>query len=208
MARPRRSPLVEREAWLRRAAAKMAPWIKAASKATGVEAAYPRDTLVSVGWPLSRGKGNDAIGACYRALAHEDQRTKSIFISPELKDPVQVVDVLLHEMVHASLPDGVGHKKPFVQIIRELGLAGKPTATYAEKGSELHGKLTALAEALGPYPHIALSKQREGGGGKQSVWVRLYSPTIEGYSVVVSAKALEAHGAPLDPLGDEMEARA
>ena len=60
-----------------------------------------------------------------------------------------------------------------------------------------------IAERLGAYPHPAIrpgqGKSKAGGG-----WIRLVSPDCEDYKVVVSPKAVEEHGLPKDPWGNEM----
>jgi hypothetical protein len=193
-----------REEWLRAAAKQMAPWIKAVAKAAKIEAAYPADTLVSVGWPRGGRSANDAIGQCWQPPTHvagDNQRT--IFISPELTEPVRVLDVMLHEMVHAALPMGVGHGGPFKRIVVGLGLEGKATATYAKEGSELHGRLVALARKLGSYHHVGLKKGPTGSGPSkgQSKWVRLRSESLEGYHATLSLKSLAEHGMPAGPDG-------
>jgi hypothetical protein len=196
-----------REQWLREAARRMSKWVNSALKTldgdTGLKHSYPQDTLISVGWPKGGRGANDAIGQCWQPGAHVGETTRrTIFISPELDEPVRVVDVLLHEMAHAALPPGTGHRAPFVRLVRELGLAGKATATYAEKGSELYGKLEALCKALGPYPHHALKRQAASEGGrKRSQWVRCRSESQPGYRASVKLDSLMDYGMPRGPDG-------
>ena len=61
---------------------------------------------------------------------------------------------LAHELAHAYLPVGTGHKGKFVQLVRALGLAGKPTSTSA--GEAFNTDMQAIADVLGEYPHAAL----------------------------------------------------
>lgn len=111
---------------------------------------------------------------------------------------------LLHEQLHSAIGVEHGHKKPFKDAMKKVGLAGKATATYAEEGSPLHSQLVLLSDVLGPYPHGGLRKPtRKKGGG--SGWVRMRSPQEESYTIVISPKSLEEHGAPTDPWGNEME---
>ena len=65
---------------------------------------------------------------------------------------MRILDILLHELIHARLPDGAGHNKDFRTWMKKLGLKGKPTATIAEKGSPLYDKLKEIVEKLGPLP--------------------------------------------------------
>ena len=157
------------------------------------------DTLyVSVGFPAgSRGGSNMAIGQCHYGT-RDGNRT--LFISPELGDPVRVLDVLLHEVIHASLPDGVGHGAAFSQAARAFGLDGKPTATYATKGTVLHDALTALARELGEYPHSTLSFARA-QGRKQSTRMLKMQCGGCGYIARTSSKWLDAYGPTICPCG-------
>lgn len=194
-----------REQWLREAARRMTKWVDGAAKELGTKNRYPTTTLISVGWPKGGRGANDAIGQCWQPGAHKDGADRrTIFISPELDTMVEygVLDTLLHEMVHAALPSGTGHRAPFVHLVRKLGLEGKATSTYAKAGTELHAKLTKLAEALGPYPHSALKRQAQSEGGrKRSQWVRCRSETQPGYRASVKLDSLMDYGMPRGPDG-------
>lgn len=190
---------VTREGWLLAATKAMRPWFLAAG------APLPERVQVGVSWPkAARGSANDVIGQCFSASWTRDDTVHAI-VSPVLGNPVRVLDVLLHELCHAATP-GTKHGKPFRDLAqRHFGLAGKVTSTFAAPGSAIWDRLRALSFQLGPYPH---SKMVSGSGGPKKPamggWVRYRSPTIEGYTVVVSPKMVEEHGAPLDPAGLEM----
>jgi len=65
-------------------------------------------------------------------------------------DPTRVLDVLLHEMVHAATP-GDGHRGGFPKLARRVGLTGKMTATVA--GPQLKKKLDHfISDVLPPMP--------------------------------------------------------
>ena len=165
----------------------------------------PKTLLVTCGF--TRGGSKRAIGMHWNADFSSDGKTPHIAICPTLDKPVRVLDVLLHELIHASHKECQGtkaHGKKFRAVMREFGLAGKPTATVCEPGSELEKRLKAIVQTLGIFPHVAL-KPREGGTGKGGGgWVRLVSVNEDSFKVVVSPKALEEHGLPKDPWGDEM----
>lgn len=113
----------------------------------------PKKWRVSVGFP----KGSrTAIGQHW----HEDvsaDGTHEVFISPKLTAdaPDGAVATLTHELVHAALPKGTGHKAPFKALAEAIGLTGKMTATTA--GKALQASIKGWIEELGPYPHGAMS---------------------------------------------------
>ena len=163
-----------REEWLMLAVAEMRPVF------AEVGADIP-DVRVSVGWPGGRGDRSAVIGQCWHKAAATDDHFH-IFISPVLDDAPRVLDVLLHELVHAADGNENGHKGRFAQWAKALGLTGKMTATVA--GEDLADGLACLVrDNLGAYPHGALAgpgrtisgKPGEpgepgtpGGGGTQS----------------------------------------
>lgn len=165
------------------------------------EHTLPEKLTVSCGWPKG-GKGH-TIGQCWPSTCSEDSNTVHMFISPELANPVRVLDVLLHEMIHASIGCDKKHGKEFRAVVKLCGLAGKATATYAAEGSETFIKLTEFAALLGSYPHTALRAPKRsgtGGGG----WVRYRSENDSTYTLLISPKTVERHGVPKDPWGEPM----
>lgn len=154
---------------------------------------------VSCGFP--RGHAT-AIGQCWDKTSSKD-KTYEMFICPTQDDPVEVLQILLHEMIHAGVGLKCGHKGAFRKLAKEFGMAGKMTSTYAEKGSELFLSLSAVAEKLGPYPHAPMQKKVR--ATKPSKWVRYKSMNEDTYRVVINGERAEEYGAPRDPWGDEME---
>lgn len=162
----------------------------------------PEKWACSCGFPY---KSREAIGQCWPPTVSGDGTTH-MFVCPTQAEPVRVLDILLHEMGHAAVGCDKGHGKEFKVFCREVGLEGKATATVANPGTELHATLSRIAEELGPYPHVAISKtvQKKRKEKKAGGWVRLMSETKSEYRVVISPKQLEEHGYPCDPWGDEM----
>lgn len=136
-----------REAWLTEAADRLNDMIaeKTALKPSS-------RIMVSMGWPR-RDRGGKVIGQCYPSRT--SMGVNHIFISPTQSSPTRILDVLLHELVHAADDCANQHKGPFTRAIRALGLEGKPTATVA--GEELTKTLKGLVKELGPYPHSVLT---------------------------------------------------
>lgn len=159
----------------------------------------PEKVRVSVGFPRASAM---AIGQCWDPKSSEDG-TYEIFICPTQDDPVRVLDILLHELIHAVVGIDEGHKGMFRKLVKEVGLAGKMTATIAEEGTTVHAELKVIADRLGKFPHAKLTKKKK--PSKPNKWVRYVSTTENKYRVVVNIDQVELHGAPMDPFGEEME---
>jgi hypothetical protein len=132
----------------------------------------PVQVRVSCGWPSRGGLGaNQAvIGQCFGPQVCRDG-VPQIFISPRLSESVHVLGVLLHELLHAVVGCQHGHRKPFSQAARKVGLEGPPTATVV--GARLRPLLEQyVSEELGPYPHAAIVPAVRGKVGSR---LRLYA---------------------------------
>jgi hypothetical protein len=136
-----------REEWLTNAAELMAPLFINA----GVE---PKPVRISVGFPANKraGKAGKVIGECHYMAS---DGVPQVFIHPSLTDGDRgPLPTLAHELAHAYLPLGTGHKRPFAKLVEALGLTGKPTSTSA--GETFNTDMQAIADVLGEYPHAAL----------------------------------------------------
>ncbi len=155
---------------------------------------YPR-FRVSCGWP--KGGRGKTIGQAWHPESSGDG-TSEIFISPALDEPVRVLDILIHELIHATVGNDAGHRGPFRKLAKAIGLEGKMTATVA--GEELATKLLALTGNLGPYPHAELSKSSRIKQG-----TRMLKLMCEcGYTVRTTQKWIDV-GLPTCCCGQEME---
>lgn len=170
---------MNREDWLNAATTEMKPWFVAEA------APLPETLRVSCGWPSRGGQSakKRSIGQCWNPIASADGTTE-VFISPVLADAVRVLDVLVHELVHAAVGVDKGHKGPFRKLAKALGLEGKMTETNA--GPELTERLNVLAEKLGPYPHASLDAKL--GLKKQGTRMLKASCPDCGYTVRLTAK--------------------
>lgn len=144
---------------------------------------------VSVGFP-GGGSARTRIGEYWLAHACTDA-VPQIFISPVLDNPVRILDVLVHELVHAVHPKD-GHGKAFRKLALAVGLTGKMKATVA--GPELEKSLNDLSASLGALPHSSINlKDRK----KQTTRLNKVECASCGYTCRVTAKWLDAMGAPL-----------
>jgi hypothetical protein len=185
-----------RETWLRRAVEIMRPYV---TERAGIT--VPGGLWVSVGFPVTgarSGSRNQRIGECHYATA---DGVPAVFIHPELQDGARVLDVLLHEAIHAALPVGTGHRAPFTRAIRACGLGGKPTATIVEQGSDLADTIEAWLANLGEYPHAAVNTSNR---KKQTTRMLKVECLTDGYTVRMTRKWLDEMGAPSCPCGEIM----
>lgn len=199
-------------------------WLTAA-----IEALRPRFELigatipavrVSVGWPGGRGRKNTTIGQCWASSASSDN-VAQVFISPVLDAAVGtpktdttpgtegVLDVLVHELVHAVDDNKSGHKGEFTKLAKSLGLVGKMTATTA--GPELTAHLNELVDELGAYPHAAIIAGAEGADGPAKQGTRMLKVECtegSGYVVRMTRKWIDEYGTPSCPCHAEPMAEA
>jgi hypothetical protein len=178
-----------REQWLQAAIEQFEPWFEQE------EHKLP-EVMVSVGvQPSER-----TLATCWdpgAANGEVSEKVAHIFVTPSLQpeEPTRLLDVLLHELVHAAghVAGFTGHGKEFGALARALGLTGKMTATVASE--ELVERLVPIAEHLGPYPHTVLNPSALGLGpsGKPKQKARqLKSICAEcGYTARVSRKWLD-----------------
>lgn len=108
---------------------------------------------VSVGFPAGRGS-KKAIGQHWKPEASDDKKG-SIFISPTIDDTHEVLGVLVHELVHASVGNEAKHGPEFKRVALSMGLTGKMQST--EVGPALKKELDKVIKAIGKYPHAKLN---------------------------------------------------
>lgn len=108
---------------------------------------------VSVGFPSTGGKGRH-LGQCWSSKSAEDH-INQIFIAPHLKTPLDFLDTLVHELVHAVDNCESGHGEGFKKIALDVGLKGPMRSAGASE--HLKQDLIRIAERLGTFPHGRLS---------------------------------------------------
>lgn len=111
----------------------------------------------------SAGRRGRVIGECWSSSASVDAATE-ILIAPTLDDASRVLDVLVHELIHAA---GVkGHGKAFGAAAAALGLVPAPKWTSTAAGPDWQSLYGPILDSLGPYPHgrlqIAQEKPKQG----------------------------------------------
>ena len=111
-------------------------------------------SLASGGIHTKKHQKRFALGECYPASMSSDD-TIQIMIVPSLADSVRVVDVLIHELCHATVGNKEGHNKVFGLCARSVGLEGKLTSTKA--GEWLSALIVEWVKNEGEYPHSKLT---------------------------------------------------
>lgn len=135
-----------REAWLMAAIEELKPLLKQ------VGAVVPEKVSVSVGFAAKNVR--KTLGVCFPTAA-TNGGVSHLFVSPMIEDAVKVLEVLVHELIHASDDCKSGHNGHFAKCARAVGLEGKLTATHA--GEDLRTVLADIAKELGAYPHTKLN---------------------------------------------------
>lgn len=176
------SVMATREQWLGSALALIRQHLHTMAAVT-----VPDTAKVSCG--LAGGRiGAKRIGECWSVASSADGYTE-IFISPVLSDvvgPAGVLATLVHEAIHAAVGVEHGHKKAFSIPAKAAGLEGKMTATFA--GTALLVSIKSWSEALGAYPHAAMSAS---GRKKQSTRLVKVSCKACGYTLRTTQKWLD-----------------
>ena len=139
-----------RETWLIDACEHLQPWVRECTDAK--EFTPP---CISVGFPRgSRGRGH-TLGQCWDKSVSGDGERSHIFIAPDQTDEQEILRIILHELIHASVGTRCGHRKEFRKVALELGF--KPPMTSTPVGDVLKNRLANVATVLGAYPHPGLS---------------------------------------------------
>lgn len=161
----------------------------------------PQAVRVTWGFPAKRATGKaKAIGVCFDKTATEDQHAE-VFIHPiHAKAPADIelgiAATMAHELAHAHLGTAIGHKKPFANLVTQIGLEGKPTSTHA--GEAFKQALAPKLALIGPFPTTGLDPSDAPGKKQSTRMLKCECPEC-GYLCRASRKVLTAHGAPICP---------
>lgn len=162
----------------------------------------PVKIRVSCSWASNRNGGKNKAGAvvgeCHYPTASADQTTEMV-ISQSQDDPMEVLAILAHEMVHAIKGSQADHGKLFKRLALAIGLDGKQpdgkllmTATIP--GEAFKQSVQPIIDNLGPYPHASVDlSQRK----KQSTRLVKCECTACGYIARTTTKWIDNVGAPL-----------
>lgn len=152
--------IVTREDWLIAATVRIRPVLESMASLD-----LPA-VRVTCGWPSKGGAGGAkrVVGQCWNPEASSDNHAE-VFISPMEADPQTVLAILTHELIHACLPKGTGHKAPFVKAAKAVGFA--TPVTQLTMPDELLAWLVPMVEGLPAYPHAAIDPRGAEGEKKK-----------------------------------------
>lgn len=168
-----------REDWLTAAVSELRPFFDAVGKP------LPQNVRVTCGFP-SNAKRSGAIGECWADTASAD-KTFEVLISPTLDNPLQVFEVLVHELCHSTagaMNHGINFQKvaAAMRLVPSLGPKGwKATG----RSAEFEPTFGAIISSLGPYPHAALTMSTKKTQGTRML--KAVCPSC-GYTVRLTAK--------------------
>ena len=147
---------------------------------------------VSVGFPSTGSKGRH-LGQCWSTRSSDDG-INQIFIAPHLPTAIEVLDTLVHELVHAVDDCQSGHGENFKRIAKDIGLKGPMRSAGADES--LMKDLIEISNQLGSFPHgrLSISRAISNAGTKRPGAI---CPKC-GYEVVMLKKFLSL-GPPICP---------
>jgi hypothetical protein len=179
------TPSLERQAWLECAV------VALRAKFSDAGYAIPQKIRMSIGWPKRAGSCG-AVGECWSTTASSDLHAE-LFIAPSLIEAREIVDVLAHELVHATVGVAAGHGPLFKRCATEIGLTGPMRTTIA--GPEFAAWTEALIGRIGDYPAGFLVDTI-----RQTTRQRKCLCPACGYVARVTRKWLTAAGPPICPI--------
>lgn len=143
-------------------------WLRAAYDLLRREVLPEAPEAVAISWSFPSKGGSAAsrrtIGECHyrEGTAVDVEGGRAILVSPTLSSPLALIETLAHEMVHAALPAGCGHRAAFSQLAARIGLVKPWTATKA--GPELAAKIEAWLKVLPAWPggHLRVVSTQRG----------------------------------------------
>ena len=150
----------------------------------------------------STGKRSRMAGECWHASSSDEQHY-NVIIRPDMAEPIAVLGILVHELVHCLLPITVKHGKEFKAIAQRIGLEGQmrhttPTPLLLEL-------LQTIAASIGALPHGKLNFSNNVEAPKKQRTRHLKAEcgaTGCGYLIQISAKWAKA-GLPICPINAE-----
>ena len=184
-----------REEWLTQGVEELRPVFDAIGKP------IPQKIRVACGFPLDA-KRSKAIGQCWADTASAD-RSIEILISPTLDQPIDVFEVLVHELCHATagaMNHGINFQKVASAMLLEATGTGREQWKSTRGTPQFHIDYANLLGSLGTYPHAALAFTTRKTQGTRML--KAFCPSC-GYTVRLTQKWADL-GLPTCVCGDTL----
>ena len=183
---------MSREEWLRHAVELIDEQIFNKS----LELEYHKDFQIACGWTR---RPTVALGETIYPYEGEDVSIDDFFpvtihINCTIKDPIEMIEVLVHECIHAF--KGIkGHGKQFAEVAREVGFEkpytkNHPSQFLVDNCTSIYNQ---LKEKYGDFPGKAIvMKPQEKKEGQKRI-IMLFCPAC-GMELKADRKMFEKHG--------------
>jgi hypothetical protein len=180
-----------RESWLRSATNELRPYFEKLGYA------LPDKMRFAIAF-TSTGKRGIMAGECWHPVSSGDQHYE-IIVRADIADPLEVLSILVHELIHTLLPPDAKHGKEFREIALRIGLEGKMRQTVPTP--ILADRLQAIAATLGQLPHAKLNfaDNVEAPKKQKTRWLKAECGAACGYKIQITAKWAKA-GLPVCPI--------
>ncbi|MDD5585335.1 MAG: transcription elongation protein SprT [Alphaproteobacteria bacterium] len=182
-----------RESWLRSATNELRPYFE--------KLGYTLPEKIRFAIAFTSGGKKGVAGECWHPEASAD-RHHEIIIKSDKDDPVEILGILVHELVHTLMPTTEKHGNAFKAAALRVGLEGqmrqtKPAPILAEY-------LQKLAANLGPIPHARLDFSSTSDVPKKQKMRMLKAECGAscGYTIRLSTKWAKA-GLPVCPINPD-----
>lgn len=165
---------------------------------------------ISIGRPKGKALGETVVTDFNKEdLSIDDLFPPTVFISPLIKEPIQILIAITHELIHAYETMSPRHSKAFKQKAEEVGFIDKKTDYQIDGALEttLNGVLDLLVSQYGKWPGVAIAaptKKESDEKTKKTNIIVYFCPEC-GFELKTSKKSAEEHpGSPTCVCGCKM----
>lgn len=184
-----------REAWLRAGTNELRPYFASLG--------YKIPENIRYALSFTSGGKRGIEGECWHPEFSADGHYE-IIIKADREDPVEILGILVHQLIHSLLSAAVKHGKAFRDIAVRVGcMEGK--MSHALPSPPLRERLAVIAATLGPLPHAKLDLISGANSAKKKSGVRLIKAECGaacGYTICLLPKWARV-GLPLCPVNPE-----
>ena len=165
---------------------------------------------ISIGRPKGKALGETVVTDFNKEdVSMDDFFPPTVFISPLIKEPIQILIAITHELIHAYETMSPRHSKAFKQKAGEVGFIDKKTDYQINDALEttLNGVLDLLLSQYGKWPGVAITtptKKDSDEKTKKTNTIVYFCPVC-GFELKTSKKLAEEHpGSPRCVCGCKM----